>query len=431
MREVGFKEILETVSEGIPKYRRVIFKALIAGMIIGESSKCISSIYRMFSFIMFSIGISRRRFYDFLESGKISFSQVWKILFKMFEGALLVGGRLIVLLDDTTFGKSGKKIEGCEIHYDHASKINSSKYIHGQCRVMLGVLVKIHDRWACLPIKNALYRSKKSIDKTLFRTKIQLGGNLIREFMEEFSNSVLIVADSWFGNKSMAKEIGLNICERVHILTRLRIDCLLYELQVQQNKGRGRKRIYGKKLPKLTELAKALERKSDKFFVYGKERNVEYSEFTAMHKGFMRQVKVVLVYTRNNHIFPILSTDLNLSVKEMIEYYSARWKIESGFKELKHELGAIDNQARRINSVENHFSLCMIAQTTVWLYALKQETAPPRKYASSKTTRYSFGDVRRMIVSEYYEKGIFNGTCSKTIKSIENIFMLLLLSRSA
>lgn len=431
MKEVNFKEILESVSEGIPRYRRIIFKALITGLIIGESNKCVSSIYRMFGFLMFSMGISRRRFYDFLRSGKLHLDRVYKVLLKMFGETLLTGGRIIALLDDTTYGKSGKKIEGCETHYDHASKINCSKYIHGQCRVMLGILVNIHNRWACLPVKNALYKSKKSAEKSLFRTKIQLGAKLINELMSEFAYPILIVADSWFGNKSLAKDIGLNISEIVHILTRMRIDCILYEIHVPQSKGKGRKRIYGNKLPKLTELSKTLERKTGTFLVYGKERSVEYSEIIAMHKGFMRQVKVVLVYTRNGYIFPILSTDLNLTVKEMIEYYSARWKIESGFKELKHELGAIDNQARRIRSVENHFSFCMIAQTTVWLYALKQDKAPDRKYVSSKTSHYSFGDVRRMIASEYYEKPIFEGTCSKTIKPLENLIMMLLLSRSA
>ena len=261
-------------------------------------------------------------------------------------------------------------------------------------------------------------------------TKIEIGAKLIKETMEELSGNILIVTDSWFGNKSLARKIGFEIMNKFNILTRLRIDSILYSNNVEHTGRRGRKSKYGKKLPKLVELAKTLERKRDIFNVYGKERKVEYSEFTAMHKGFMRQVKIILVYSKNRHVFPIFTTDLSLSVKDIVEYYSARWKIESGFKELKHELGAIDNQARKINSVENHFSLCLIAQTSVWLYALKQTKAPSRKYASAKSNIFTFGDVRRKIAFEFHEDPIFKVTCSKAIKSIEKILLLLFLCRA-
>jgi transposase len=33
------------------------------------------------------------------------------------------------------------------------------------------------------------------------------------------------------------------------------------------------------------------------------------------------------------------TTDLTISVTQIIEYYGARWKIEAGFKEIKQEIG--------------------------------------------------------------------------------------------
>lgn len=431
MADVKFKDVIETISQEIPKYRKAIFKAVITGMIVGESNKCISGIFRMFEVLMFSMGISRRRFYGFLQSGKIPLHKVWNKLLAMFGETLMTAGRVILLLDDTTYGKTGRKIEGCETHYDHASKINSSKYIHGHCRVLLGVLTFIHNRWACLPISNELYRLKKSVDKTQFKTKLQIAGKLIREASERFSCNILIATDSWFGNKTLIKELGKELVERINILTRLRKDTRLYDVCVENTGKRGRKRKYGIKLPRITQMAESLERLKDNFLIYGRKRECEYSEFIAMHRGFMRQVKVVLIYNRNGYIFPIVSTDLSLSAKQMIEYYSARWKIESGFKELKHELGAIDNQARKRESVENHFELCSIAQTAVWLYALKQTKAPERKHVSAKSNLYTFGDIRREISSELYESPIFVGTCHKGLKSLENIYLLLLLRHSA
>ena len=114
-------------------------------------------------------------------------------------------------------------------------------------------------------------------------------------------------------------------------------------------KKRGRKRKYGERLKKLPELALDMEKQIGQFMIYGKIRECEYAEFECMHKKFKKRVKVVLVYMKNR-VFPILSTDTTLSAQEMIENYSARWKIESGFKELKHEIGALDNQARKQES---------------------------------------------------------------------------------
>jgi SRSO17 transposase len=432
MADVKFRDVIDTISEEIPKYRKAIFKALIIGMIVGESNKCISGIFRMFEVLMFSMGISRRCFYGFLQSGKLPLGQVWNKLLGMFGESLMTAGRLILLLDDTTYGKTGRKIAGCDTHFDHASKINSSKYIHGHCRVLLGVLAFVHNRWACLPISNGLYRLKKSVNNEQFKTKIEIAGNLIRQASERFSCNILIATDSWFGNKSLIKALGKELVERINILTRLRKDTRLYDIFVENNTGkRGRKRKYGKKLPTLSKMAESLERIKEILLIYGRQRECEYSEFIAMHRGFMRQVKVVLIHSRNGYIFPIVSTDLSLSAKQMIEYYSARWKIESGFKELKHELGAIDNQARKRESVENHFELCSIAQTTAWLYALKQTKAPERKYISARSTLFTFGDIRRKISNELYENPIFDSTCYKGLKSLENIFLFLLLRRSA
>ena len=78
-----------------------------------------------------------------------------------------------------------------------------------------------------------------------------------------------------------------------------------------------------------------------------------------MSKALQCEIKVVFIY-RKNLVFPLLSTDLDMSAEEMIEYYSARWKIESGFKEIKHEIAALDSQCRNANAVENHFELLLL-----------------------------------------------------------------------
>lgn len=421
---VKFSSILDEITAVIPKYRKMIFKVIITGMLIGESSKCVAGIYRLFELLMKSNSISRKCFYGFLKSSKIPFEKIWGIVFRLLGGKVLTSGRLLIALDDTTYGKTGKKIDGCDVHYDHAAKINSSKYVYGHCRVVLGIQMLIHGRWACLPVKNALYRLKKSVEKVDFKTKIEIAAQLVNELLQMLSYPALIVTDSWFGNKSLVKALGGKYLKTAHVLTRLRIDCNLYDFPVPVPKGkRGRKPVYGKRLPKLPNYVKNLEKLKDIFFIYGKNRECTYSEFCCMHKNFKCKVKVVIVHYKTGWFFPIVSTDTSLTAKQMVEYYSARWKIESGFKELKHEVGIIDTQARKKPSVENHFELCCIAMNVAWIYAMKQAKAPERKYKTSKANAYAFADIRRKIRNEFYEGFNFNEICSSGGKSIKNFIL--------
>jgi hypothetical protein len=95
---------------------------------------------------------------------------------------------------------------------------------------------------------------------------------------------------------------------------------------------------------------------------------------------------------------------------------------ESGFKELKHEIGALDNQARKKESVENHFELCFMAVTMTWIYAMKREKAPIKRLQNLSI--FTFADVREEIRKEYTDKSInFNDVCSKTLKRAGNLIL--------
>jgi len=416
-----FRELLSEVSSEITEYRRDIFNTIILGLIIGTRKKCVYHIFRTFQALAKSVGLTEKRFYMFLQSSKIPLSRMWKVIYELLGEEILEDGKIIIALDDTTYGKSGKKISGASTHYDHAAKQNCSKYVWGHCRVVIGILKSIHGRWACLPLAQALYVPVKDAGKN-FETKIDVAGRLIGDFSKIVNAEILVVTDSWFGNKSLWK----HFCElpvKVHILTRLRIDSVLYDFPDNSIRRRGPKAKYGAKLKKLPELALEQEKQIGQFMIYGKIRECKYAEFECMHKGFKKPVKVVLVYMKSR-VFPILSTDTTLTAREMIENYSARWKIESGFKELKHEIGALDNQARKKESVENHFELCCMAVTMTWIYAIKREKAPTKRLQNSRM--FTFADIREEIRKEYTENTIkFDAICSKAVKRAGNLILNL------
>ena len=70
----------------------------------------------------------------------------------------------------------------------------------------------------------------------------------------------------------------------------------------------------------------------------------------------------VRVYRKTQWV-ALMSTDLSLSVKEIVELYAARWKIEAGFRAIKQEIGSASTQTRCPNAVSNHLHFCMAATT--------------------------------------------------------------------
>ena len=428
-----FNDIVEDVAKAIPGYRRIIFKIIIIALVIGKGRKRISTVFADFSTLIIGTQITRRRFYEFLGSPKIKWEEIIKILIQKIGRRILTAGRLILVADDSSYGKTGKKISGCQTHFDHASKINSSKWLFGHCRVLIGVLLFVHGRWACLPFAQKLYlRIKKNKEKknkdqmtSANNSKIAIAGELINALRRMFPFPTLVACDSWFGTKTLLKALNMPDLPPIHILSRLRITSALYAVPEGQKPGKkGRKRKYGKRLASLRELATEYERKTLRVFMYGKERDVIYSEFICVSQALQCQIKVVIIHNnKTGKFFPIFTTDLTMNVKDMIEIYAARWKIESGFKEIKHEIGALDNQARKHHAVENHFNLCCLAATLTWIYAMDQKHAPPRRYPSLRSSTYSFADVREQIRNEYLKPIHFSGFCPEIVKRAGNLIL--------
>ncbi|MEI6422926.1 MAG: transposase, partial [Lentisphaerota bacterium] len=141
-----FNELLDKAATPVSAYRKVIFKTIIVAFCAGGSPGRISAIFRRFA-LMMAGKATIKKFYNFLNSGKLPWDALWRVLAGLI-GDPSVGGRLLIALDDTLYGKTGKKIAGCATHFDHAAKKNSSKWIFGQCRVLAGLLLFGHGRWA-------------------------------------------------------------------------------------------------------------------------------------------------------------------------------------------------------------------------------------------------------------------------------------------
>ena len=120
------------------------------------------------------------------------------------------------------------------------------------------------------------------------------------------------------------------------------------------------------------------------------------------------------------------STDLDLSVKQIIEYYGARWKIESGFKEIKQEIGSSRSQTRNAHAVMNHINFSMMAATIIWIYGARLENIPERRHKVKGRNSFAFSDLRHIIAKAALSENFDTG-CQSHPKSLEKDFIDTLL----
>jgi len=390
--------------------RSLWFIFTLLAVIVPFTSSMSSNLLRSLQ-TLFGLDLGRRRFYTFMASPKMPWTRLWQILWTLIPKPT-VEGRLLVALDDSINNKTGRKIFGCGFFHDHTAKLNQPNYPWSQNIVSIGLLNVIKGRWCCLPLAFRFYLMKKDINaqkittqkshKTVaFQSKMAQAVEMLKSVAAQFVGTpILVVADSWFGNDGLLRPLSQSAFE-FNLLSRLRANTILYDLPPNRRpKQPGRTRKYGERLGNTTDLACQFRARagSVSVFLYGKQREVMVYDQLVMLKNLRRQVRVVWVFRKTQWI-ALFSTDLDLSVQHIIEIYGARWKIESGFKEIKQEIGSARSQTRNAHAVTNHLNFCMMATTVTWIYADRIKADPERRHIVKGRASFAFSDVRRLIAN--------------------------------
>ncbi|MEA3291864.1 MAG: hypothetical protein U9Q71_06130 [Pseudomonadota bacterium] len=99
---------------------------------------------------------------------------------------------------------------------------------------------------------------------------------------------------------------------------------------------------------------------------------------------------------------------------------------QSGFKELKQEIGSARSQTRNAEAVINHLNFCMMAATVTWIYADRIQADPQRRHLVKGRTSFAFSDVRRLITNAALSED-FLGLWPSPRKPRQNPFVSLLM----
>ena len=416
------------------------FLHTLLSIILPFASAKSSNLLRCINIIFGLTLITARRFYTFMASPKLPWGSLWKTLRTSIPD-FLTDGRVIVALDDCINPKVGRKIYACHRFFDHAAKQNQSRYPWAQNIVSTGLLAKIKGRWACLPLAFRFYHPVKELEQkdirvgrkeVVFQNKLHQATNMLAEIHQDYMAPILVVADSWFGNYGLWRPVRKKLGKDIDLLSRLRCNININDLptpSTQKNKGRPHK--YGAFLGNASELAAQYRDQAQSYTVdlYGRAREIVAFDRVVMLKNLKGSVRVVWVFRKTKWI-ALFSTDLSLSVQQIVEYYGARWKIEAGFKELKQEIGSSQAQCRDPHAVINHLNFCMMATSIIWIYAMQLEKTPKRRHAVKGRGHFAFSDVRRDLSKTIISED-FRGICSYKLKSTLNSIVSALMGMAA
>jgi hypothetical protein len=216
----------------------------------------------------------------------------------------------------------------------------------------------------------------------------------------------------------------LGLPEKVEVVSRVRYDAALWALPPKRIGGNGRPRLHGRKLP---PPARHVARRPKQWsrVLLSNGRGYETQSWTALWwKLFRRRpIRIVAVQRHGNRRWPefFYTTDLGLSVEEILSSYSDRWRIECLFHEVKERMGFEEPQCRTEKAVERTgaFLLWTAGLTQVWF--LRQNRADlvgwrPRWWAKAQRENAppSFSEMLGALRRELLREGLFQTSASET-----------------
>jgi SRSO17 transposase len=244
------------------------------------------------------------------------------------------------IIDDSVLEKAGKPkhMEGLGYHYSHSK----GRAIYGHC------VVSSHYRYGnvSFPYDFEMYRQEKETKKSKvpFTTKIGIAKEFIKTFEPFSSERVYVLTDSWYTSKDILTAAKTRKFEVLGGIKSNRT------FRLQEN---GQKH-------KLSAYAR-------------NARNASYDEIVVNDVAYLvRRINcwiegagnvTILISKRKRDRSKcyILSTDTSLTAIEIIQYYSHRWDIETGYLYCKDRLGLGHYQMRNMKAIIKYCALIFSA----------------------------------------------------------------------
>ncbi len=309
---------------------------------------------------------------------------------------------LVAAMDDSLLRKTGRKVCGARYLRDPMSPPFHVNFVRGlrvlqisaalpQAQAGSARLIPIDFRQAPLPIKprkNAPAAAHELYQKERLQKNINLVGRerlaFLRRQMDESgaaARQLVVSIDGRFTNATVLKEIPA----RTTLIGRVRKDSRFF-YPPEQQPAVGRRRKYGERCPTPEQLLedKTVPWEQVRACAAGQQHVFEVKTlgpvFMAMDQAqhpvrliVVRPVRYHLTKTRTERREPafIISTDPQLPLEQVLQYYLWRWDIEVNFRDEKTILGVGQAQVRNEASNQKAPALAVAAYALLLLAAHK------------------------------------------------------------
>jgi len=325
-----------------------------------------------------------------------------------------------IVVDENLLRRKGKNVYGKCLHRD--AVLSSQKHLvttYGQKWVVFTVLVQIpgaNRPWA-LPIELDLYWTKKYCQRhnLAYLSAVEITKLFLKSLKQSFPHLTFeVITDGGFASVSFVSSCRL---EGIKASGKTKINTVLYEdPPKRQHKGRGRKKIKGRKKKPLRRIAQDSEALFKEFEVRWYDNQIKkvsvLSQVGLWYKSGQGLVKIRLLFVRDpegSHQDECLySTDLKATEKEIIETVVLRWNIEVTFEELRAYLDAESMKNWTEPSVKKQtlFVFSLYSLTSVWFSEfLKDQSPEPCSASWYEKEHYTFSDalyyLRREILNDF------------------------------
>ncbi len=214
---------------------------------------------------------------------------------------------------------------------------------------------------------------------------------------------LIVITDGFYGAK---KNFAFKLLGKgIDIVSRLRVDAAIYEPPPEKKtktKKRGRPRKYGDRLyiKQLAESKNFLT--PTEITIYSKKKIVDLGSKIVKIRGWDKLVLLVITKDANNKTIALFSTNILLSPARVLQLYSARWKIELAFRELKQLGKMADYRIRSKEGMTKHVTLCFVAHSLLRLLPLTkiQMHVQPVRRPWYKKAGITTGQLRIMFQRE-------------------------------
>jgi len=337
-----FKHVFEQFKDKFTKPSYRSFTQLLGAIITMEKSRTVRRLHKKIS-----NGKSRTAYEYFFLEARWNEDEVAQRKADLFfrEIGLFPGDRLLLVIDDTFVEKKGDKTEGVGKFFDHSKGryVNANNFVTSCLQV--GEVY--------IPHKAVMYL-KREAAKAMgeeFKTKPEIAfERMIKPLKVPEGVKLYVVYDSWwFSTELVSKTLALG--HNYHTVCQLKND---------------KKVVVNLNEKKLAELAKGLKYRKVCIEVRGKMKEYLASELV-VEIPKLGKVKLVVSKKENENEKPnfYMSTDLCLTLEEVLEIYENRWSIELAHREANQKFGFRDYQIRDKRAIERFIQLSFLAWTII------------------------------------------------------------------